>query len=76
MFLFIFNVFLNFIVKDTVEHFYNLKHLNFTGPMLKLTPSHMYANFHNKATDWGYFAENDQYIPILNRKVSYTLLLL
>jgi hypothetical protein len=59
----------NFITKDTVEHFYNLKHLNFTGPMLKLAPEHMYANFHNEATEYGYFADNDQYIPILHRKV-------
>lgn len=59
----------NFITKDTVEHFFNLKHLNFTGPMLRLTSSNMYANFHNKATDLGYFADNDQYLPILNRKV-------
>ena len=59
----------NFITQDTVEHFFNLKHLKFTGPMLRLTSSHMYANFHNKATDLGYFADNDQYLPILNRKV-------
>tara|TARA_R110000765_G_scaffold358543_1_gene448843 strand:- start:24 stop:818 length:795 start_codon:yes stop_codon:yes gene_type:complete len=59
----------NFITKDTLEHFYNLKDFGFIGPMLPLSPVHNYANFHNIACDEGYFQENEAYYPILLQQV-------
>ena len=59
----------NFITKDTLEHFYNLKHLSFVGPMLRLSPRHFYSNYHNIATSYGYFEENPQYYDILNQSI-------
>tara|TARA_R100001377_G_scaffold71991_1_gene47718 strand:+ start:512 stop:1915 length:1404 start_codon:yes stop_codon:yes gene_type:complete len=59
----------NFITNDTIEHFYNLKYNKFVGPMLKLSQTKYYANFHNVACPSGYFAENDMYYNIWSRKV-------
>ena len=59
----------NFITKDTIQHLYNLKELDFVGPMLKLTNQHYYSNFHNQATDFGYFKDNDEYFLIWNKAV-------
>lgn len=58
----------NFITKDTLQHFYDLRSLKFAGPMLKLSPTMWYANFHNEATQYGYFQENSNYYPICQRK--------
>tara|TARA_B100000768_G_scaffold70548_1_gene67717 strand:- start:1735 stop:2532 length:798 start_codon:yes stop_codon:yes gene_type:complete len=58
----------NFITKDTLQHFYDLRALKFAGPMLKLTPSMWYSNFHNQATEYGYFKENDDYHSIWSQK--------
>jgi len=57
----------NFITKDTIEHFFNIRNLDFVGPLLKLSPDAYYANYHNKATEYGYFQENDEYLPIWHR---------
>ena len=59
----------NFIVKDTLEHFYNLRHLKFVGPMLPLSPVHNYANYHNIACNAGYYEENEAYYPILLKQI-------
>ena len=57
----------NFITKDTIEHFFNIRNLDFVGPLLKLSPTAYYANYHNKATEYGYYQDNDDYIPIWKR---------
>jgi hypothetical protein len=54
----------NFIDKETLEHFYKLRHLKFVGPLLKLSPIHHYSNFHNMAEEDGYFKENNDYYII------------
>ena len=59
----------NFITKDTLEHFYNLRHLKFVGPMLPLSPVHNYANYHNIACNAGYYEENEAYYPILLKQI-------
>jgi len=58
----------NFVTKDTLQHFYDLRALKFAGPMLKLAPNMWYSNFHNQATEYGYYKENDDYFSIWNQK--------
>lgn len=60
----------NFITSDTLESLYKNKQLNCIGPMLKLSPSHWYANFHNKTCPTGYYQQNDQYLPIWDRNIT------
>tara|TARA_B100001093_G_scaffold341800_1_gene326598 strand:- start:14040 stop:14825 length:786 start_codon:yes stop_codon:yes gene_type:complete len=59
----------NFIVKDTLEYLYNFRNLGVVGPMLRLSKHHYYSNYHNVATNNGYYQKNDEYFKIWDRKV-------
>ena len=59
----------NFITADTLENLYNLKTLGVVGPMLRLSPTHFYSNYHNVACPLGYFEDNEEYLSILFQKV-------
>ena len=59
----------NFITADTLENLYNLKTLGVVGPMLRLSSTHFYSNYHNVACPLGYFEDNEEYLSILFQKV-------
>lgn len=58
----------NFITKTTLSDLYANKEFKVIAPLLRLSKSRGYANYHNEVTENGYFKSNDNYQGILESK--------
>jgi len=59
----------NFVVPNSLAEMQKISDLGICGPMLRLSDSHYYSNFHNLSCPNGYYQQNSEYFPILSRNI-------